>query len=243
MTMRLRESQQGALAAAHVGRFLAERMRPLAKESTYDERLRSVRVVGHRDQVVTFKLDDRGNVIQLETPLRRVTRYGYESGLQTSALLPTGLEIRTAYDAEGRPVRCERSDGESQHLAYDAAGKVRLLSFGAAAPLQFAYDEQERPRRVTERDGTAVNHVYDEAGRLTTIVDPLGRETRLEYGEGPEPTRWHEPDGTRLQYRYGESIEEQVNGQAHASYAFDPAGRLASATYADGYSFAFERDD
>lgn len=244
MTVRLREAQQGAVAAAHVGRFLADRMRPLAKTSEYDERARVVRVVGHRDQALLLRLDQQGNVTEHVTPLGRVTRFGYASGLQVSSTLPAGLEIRTAYDGEQRPTTQQRSDGESLAFSYDKGGRIWQLTLGEASPMLFSYDEHGHPVRVTERDGSAVNYDYDDTGRVTRVADPLGRVTQMQYGLGSQPTTWIEPDGTRIEYEYeGSSIAERYNGRPRASYGFDDLGRLESGTYIDGYSFEFARDD
>ncbi len=244
MTFRLRRPVRDALANSNVGYGLADRLRPLAKSSAYQPEHGRVRVVGRRDQELSIELDGKGNVLEVVTPLRRVTRYHYESDKQVGACLPTGLELRTRYDGFGRPVRCERSDGESCDVGYDADGELASIRNGNAPPLRLGRDAERRVTQIVERDGGVVARRYDDEGRLVEVVDPLGRASRMIHRDGPTPVAWIDADGARTDYAYlGPRTEESVAGAPHATYTNDEAGRLAGASYADGYFFAFERDE
>ena len=244
MTFRIRQPQQEALANSHVGHVLADRLRPLAKSADYDPHRHFVRVVGHRDQELVIGLDGKGNVLQLVTPLRRVTSYFYDQDKQVAAQMPTGLVLRTQYDALGRPANCARSDGESVAIAYNEHGQLAAIRAGDAPPLRLVRDSEQRITQVVERDGSTIQHRYDEQGRLERVTDPLGRETGIVWNANAQPVAWIEPDGIRSDYAYlGPEIKQSVDGTVHATYTSDSEGRLGGGNYADGYSFSFERDD
>jgi RHS repeat-associated protein len=244
MTFRLRGEQQQALAQSNVGNRLAALLSSGAKSAYYDSQASCVRVVGARNQRTQIDLDGQGNVLRLVSPLGRETRYHYERDRPVAVQLPTGLTLRTHYDAQGRVCKSERSDGESQELVYDAQGNLAAFRTADGATLRLGFGPEQRLERTLERDGGEVRRRYDEAGRLLEVTDPLGRKTSFGYGASDEAERIEQPDGCLIEYthRVGE-IAESVGASAHAEYTNDEQGRLTGATYADGYALSLTYDD
>lgn len=244
MTFRLRSEQQQALAQSNVGNYLASLLSSGPQSAYYDSQASCVRVVGARTQRTQIDLDPGGNVLRVVSPLGRETRYHYERGRHVAAQLPTGLTLRTQYDAQGRVCRSERSDGAFQELAYDAHGNLAALRTADGATMRLGFGPEQRLERTQERDGAEVRFRYDEAGRPVEVTDPLGRKTAFGYGASGKVERVEQPDGTLLEFvhRVGE-VAESVRDTPHAEYTRDEQGKLTGATYVDGFGFSLVYGD
>lgn len=244
MTFTIREAQADAVAQSHAGRYLASRLGRAVKEATYHERERCLRLVGFRGQLTRIELDAKGNVARMVSPLGRQFLYDYEGTRPTSVKLPTGLDIHTRYDAAGRVLRSERSDGELTQLIYDSSDRVAGIGTADGAYVQLRFDAHARVEAVLERDGSESRFEHDENGRIVRAHDPLGRATSISYGAGGAPQHIVEPDGGLVEYTYDDGeVQETLNGVAHAVYTTDAAGRLAGAKHSDGYEWSLVYDE
>lgn len=244
MTFRIRAEQQDELAKSNVSNVLSALLGQMCKSAHYDPNRSAVCVDGHREQRTWLQLGSQGELLSVSTPLGRATRYGYRGALITSTQLPAGLVITSQYDAVGRIIRTEQSDGEILALAYDARGNVSQISTGDGSVLRLDFDAQQRLQHVTERDGGETHRTYDDQGRLTSVVDPLGRQTSLSYGTWLDPDRIEQPDGTVFEYKYEDGYaKELVDGAERAEYWVDANGKLTKAVYQDGWFLSYVWDN
>ena len=99
---------------------------------------------------------------------------------------------------------------------------------------RWEFDATGRLERTWAGPGTAVRFGHDDEGRLVELVHERGRRLVLEW-DGDRIVAASASDGRRVAYRYDQGLLAEADGPAGARrYGSDGAGRVASATDADG---------
>ncbi len=152
-----------------------------------------------------------------------------------------GLQTSTAYDFKGNLLGSSRQLAADYHAAPDWSGAVAMEP--DVYPRTTQYDALNRVRRLGEPDGSQVALTYNQANLLEAVraragaAGPLadfisdldynarGQKTRVEYGNGAQSTYRYDAQTFRL------AELRTLRGADHLqelSYAYDPAGNLAS---------------
>jgi RHS repeat-associated protein len=205
--------------------------------------------------------DAHGNIVETINADGLTTTYAYDGiGRKTSQTVysdtyPNGLATSYSYDADGRltqqtdPAVTDRVTG-AKHTAqvtsaYDADGdllsQVAADTTGgnASRTVSYTYDSQDRKASSTDAAGAVTHYSYDTYGNLASQTDPAGNVTQYAY----------DPNGNLLTTTLENYTGSPPGSQPAAplieeSRAYDPAGRLASATDAMGRvtSYAYTDD-
>ncbi|MFY1637737.1 LamG-like jellyroll fold domain-containing protein [Solwaraspora sp. WMMB335] len=111
----------------------------------------------------------------------------------------------------------------AESVVYDSLGQVLSRTDALGRVTTVTYDQLGRPVRQVMPDGATTTAGYDLAGNLLSVIDPTGAQTGSTYDMLGRVT--------------SVSATVRQTGQVHTStLAYDPAGRVASETSADGVS-------
>ncbi len=195
-----------------------------------------------------------GDLARSTTPSGLVTEYSYD-GLgrktaekQTSDTFPAGVTTSYLYDKQSRIVS-----------ETGAAVRNEITDTTHTARITRGYDEDGNLLTESTSDTTGGDperttaYHYDELGLNDSVTDAEQNTTRYEHDALGRVNATTDAEGTRLTYRYtpggrhAETVLKDWTGDPSGmtrdlvvvSNAYDPAGRLASATDALGATTAY----
>lgn len=194
---------------------------------TYDGASRVNEMTGPTGGVESYSYDLAGNLLTTTDPLGAVTAYAYDTvGRRISVTDPMDGVRRTEYDLAGRAVTQINANGAATSSTYDSVGQVVAVTDPMGAATKHAYDLVGNRVSSTSPDGQVTTWAYDPAGRLTTVVEA---DTTGHPGVGTDPV-WF----------LGDPAEFDTN--LTTTYAYTPAGNLASTTNARGKTTTYTYD-
>ncbi|MGW4638302.1 DNRLRE domain-containing protein [Sphaerisporangium sp. NPDC004334] len=204
----------------------------------------------------TYAYTAAGDLAKVTGPTGLVTTYTYDSlgrvtgETRVSSAFPDGVTTTTAYDAQGR-VASVTSPGVKNEitgvthtarktLTYDWDDNVLtttvadLTGGDAARVTTSTFDGFGRLATSTEPEGGVETYGYDVMGRKVSVTDAVGARYAYAY------TARGEHATTTLKGWTGSPVAPQpATDVVLESYAYDPAGRLASETDAMGRTTAY----
>ena len=189
---------------------------------------RPVRVVSPAGRVQTYEYDAAGRLVQYAMGLDEPE--SFSEAIQDSE--PTQWAVtRLVYDAASQVVKRILPDGSTEHIDYDAAGRVIKVTKGARSA---RYEYDLGGRLVGLRDNTYGyrRFTYDAAGQLIQTVDGLGNRTHMKYDAAGNISQVMDSTGqiTRYEYDALNRLTRTINAAGTASeYGYDAAGRLIRA--------------
>jgi YD repeat-containing protein len=155
------------------------------------------------------------------------TRSYYTAGNLTSLLHFNGVTTAYAYDALNRLLSRTTPGEPVVSFSYTPTGKY-LTSTAGDGTVNYGYDSLDRLITKATPEGT-LSYTYDAAGHVASIQssNPNGASVGYTY------------DGLN---RLSSVIDNRLSGNNTTSYAYDPAGNLATATYPNGLQSIFNYD-
>lgn len=169
----------------------------------------------------------------------RITRSTLNGdGLVSSIRLGDLAPINLAYDARGRLVRVERSDGTGTRavaIDYDSRGFVSMITDPLGRIEQFRYDPVGRPTTQVLPDLREVAIAYDAAGNVVSVTPPSRPEHRMAYDAADRPLSYQPPalaSGPTTITRYTYDLDHRLQRVDHPDgaavhYNYDAtSGRL-----------------
>lgn len=164
----------------------------------YDPNGSMKKLIDPKGNETKYEYDNQGRIIKAIDRMGRTETYAYYSGNEITAT--TGGNLKSYTDKRGIV---------TTYNAYDAMGKVKLVTFG---------------------DGSTVQYTYDAIGRLTSIADSVSGTIGYTYDALDRVTQETTPQGS-ISYTYdnlGRRATMTVVGQPVVNYGYDDAGRLTS---------------
>lgn len=241
----------GRVVAQKTGVTVGSSEKPDAEEFiTYDHAGNPVEIVDARGGLTRIVRDLAGRPVRVVSPAGRVQTYEYDAagrlvqyamGLDeptaSSAELQQEFEptqwavTRLVYDAASQVVERILPDGSTEHIDYDAAGRVIKVTKGARSA---NYEYDQGGRLVGLRDNTYGyrRFTYDAAGQLIQTVDGLGNRTHMKYDAAGNISQVMDSTGqvTRYEYDALNRLTRTINAAGTAyEYGYDAAGRLIRA--------------
>ena len=240
----------GRVVAQKTGVTVGSSEKPDAEEFiTYDHAGNPVEIVDARGGLTRIIRDLAGRPVRVVSPAGRVQTYEYDAAgrlvqyamgldepessseaIQDSE--PTQWAVtRLVYDAASQVVKRILPDGSTEHIDYDAAGRVIKVAKGARSA---RYEYDLGGRLVGLRDNTYGyrRFTYDAAGQLIQTVDGLGNRTHMKYDAAGNISQVMDSTGqiTRYEYDALNRLTRTINAAGTASeYGYDAAGRLIRA--------------
>ena len=240
----------GRVVAQKTGVTVGSSEKPDAEEFiTYDHAGNPVEIVDARGGLTRIIRDLAGRPVRVVSPAGRVQTYEYDAAgrlvqyamgldepessseaIQDSE--PTQWAVtRLVYDAASQVVKRILPDGSTEHIDYDAAGRVIKVTKGARSA---RYEYDLGGRLVGLRDNTYGyrRFTYDAAGQLIQTVDGLGNRTHMKYDAAGNISQVMDSTGqvTRYEYDALNRLTRTINAAGTAyEYGYDAAGRLIRA--------------
>ena len=154
--------------------------------------------LGRPDDRISFQRDANGQVVRWSDNDQTWTIKRDVRGLP-SEIASESIRLRQSFDAEGRILRQQNSEGEALSAQYDAEGRLSLIRFPNGALLRFGLGPSNRYLLYEDKNGDSLltrQLNYNPAGELRSIQegenttlfhrDRRGRLTALEAA----PSAW-----------------------------------------------------
>lgn len=183
-------------------------------------------------RVTKEEFDAAGNLKAVIDSAERKTSYSYDLGGRVSAIDYSEAatpDVGFGYDANGQMTSMVDGIGESS-FEYDPLGRLVRSEDGLGEVVEYGYDLADELTSILYPNGETVSRTYDGAGRLESVSDWLGGTTRFAYTPDSQLEAIAFPSGTY-------EVDE---------YAYDRAGRMSGAIFAQGpeslASLSYNRD-
>ena len=240
----------GRVVAQKTGVTVGSSEKPDAEEFiTYDHAGNPVEIVDARGGLTRIIRDLAGRPVRVVSPAGRVQTYEYDAAgrlvqyamgldepessseaIQDSE--PTQWAVtRLVYDAASQVVKRILPDGSTEHIDYDAAGRVIKVTKGARSA-RYEYDLGGRLVGLHDNTYGYRRFTYDAAGQLIQTVDGLGNHTHMKYDAAGNISQVMDSTGqvTRYEYDALNRLTRTINAAGTAyEYGYDAAGRLIRA--------------
>jgi RHS repeat-associated protein len=206
--------------------------------------------------VTTYAYDSAGDLMQETDPNGLVTKYTYDalgretSKTEISADFPNGITTTYTYDALSQPLT--QTGPATANLVSGLVHTQRTT---------YTYDPDGNVLTTTVSDTTGgdaarvTTNVYNSYGELSKTTDPTGAVTSYTYDAAGNIATVTDADGNVYAYTYTPTSQvatkslENWTGNPYSpspaatlvldSYAYDPAGRLASVTDSMGRTTSY----
>ena len=152
----------------------------------------------------------------------------------------TGNALRMTYDDAGQPTQVRGPQGEMYHYTYDASGNVTGLVDPLLGETAFSYNGSFNTlASVTDARANGIEYSYHANGDLQAITYEDGTHEDFTYYPDGLVETWTNRRGQQVVYTYntaGQPLTKDYDSTPGVdyTYAYDPAGRLESATDATG---------
>jgi len=162
----------------------------------------------------------------LDDGTTQLSQYAYNAkGLPTQATDP--LSRTRFYEYAANQIDVLRIWQKAQDSC-DVPGGVKK---GCDLIAEYKYNSQHRPLSYKDAAGKTTQYTYNDFGQLTKIINPLGEASQFAYIE-----KTADPNYRRL-------AKISRAGKTLASFSYDAAGRVKTATDAGGFKRSFAYDD
>ncbi|MBG0831639.1 hypothetical protein HS041_28315 [Planomonospora sp. ID67723] len=204
-----------------------------------------------RGDETTYRYTASGDLTEQITPAGLKSTFTHDalgrviSRTEISEAYPDGVTSTFTYDGSGRLLAQTDPDVKNEitgithttktTYTYDADGNrltetvADLTGGDPAQTTAYTYDAAGRVKSVTDPEGSVVTSTWDITGALTSATDPMGTLHTFAY------TKRGEPASTTIKNWTGSPVAPQTaRDVVLESYAYDPAGRLATKADAMG---------
>jgi YD repeat-containing protein len=137
--------------------------------------------------VTTFKYDVKCRVAQKVTPFEKTElRYHPKVGkVEWVQKTPRGAKkpfwSKFQYDNRGNLTYAENSDAKTVRLAYDTAGRIRVLVDKKGHQITFKYDENSKPIEIADANlKAAIRVTYKNSGEVKSVESTAGRQIAMQ---------------------------------------------------------------
>jgi RHS repeat-associated protein len=194
------------------------------------------------DHTTRYGYDPLGRLTSVTDPLERTRELAYDlEGNLVTERNARGHTTAYQVDALGRTTEAAYSDGTpTATLAYNATGQPVQVSDGTGTRHFTNLDGEGRPRTVTLPGGQgSMAYGYDYAGNITSLRTPNNQTTTYTYNDDGRMASQNIARGHKTDYGYDAAgnltsvTSPTANGHTETR-VFDPAGRLSTATTAQG---------
>jgi RHS repeat-associated protein len=180
----------------------------------------AVEVIDPLSRKTTQEYDAAGDLKAITDPEGRKTNLAYDKAdrlIEVNYSAEAMPDASYEYDADGNLTQMVDGSGESS-FAYDQLGRLTQTEDGRGDIVGYGYDLAEQLTGIAYPNGTSISRAFDSAGRLESVSDWLGGTTSFKY----------DADSNL------EAITFPVASGDVDKYAYDPAGGMSEASFADG---------
>ena len=223
---------------------------------TYDaaNQLKTVVQVNHPNPASNtnyYSYDNLANLTGLTDENLHTTQNSFDLFNEPiSKLLPDQTLTETRqYDTNGNLVSLTHFNGTTTTYTYDALNRLLTRATPGEPTVSFTYTATGKYLTSTAGDGT-VNYSYDSLDRLITKATPEGTLSYTYDAAGHVASIVSSnANGASVSYTYDDLnrlstvVDNRLSSNNTTTYAYDPAGNLATATYPNGLqsNFAYDR--
>ena len=200
------------------------------------------------DITTGYTYDPAGNTTSMTDAEGRTTSYTYDADNRLVGITysdGTTPAVAYAYNADGE--RTQMTDGTgTTSYTYDGDGRLTSETNGAGATVAYGYDPAGNLTSITYPSGKVVTRTYNGANELASVTDWNGETTSFSYDPSGNLVSTTYPNGDVVSSSYDAANELTATAVADSttpttplasiSYAYDPAGLVASATDAGALS-------
>ncbi len=180
----------------------------------------AVEVVDPLSRKTTREYDAAGNLKAITDPEERKTSLAYDKAnrlIEVDYSAEGTPDASYEYDADGNLTGMVDGTGKSS-FAYDQLDRLAESEDGHGDIVGYGYDLAEQLTGIAYPNGKSISRAFDATGRLESVTDWLGGTTSFEY----------DADSNL------ETVTFPVASGDVDEYAYDPAGGMSEASFADG---------
>ena len=195
-----------------------------------------------------YTYDAAGNTTSMTDAEGRTTSYTYDADNRLVGITysdGTTPAVTYAYNADGERTTMTDGTGTTSYT-YDGDGRLTSETNGAGATVVYGYDPAGNLTSIAYPSGKVVTRTYNGANELASVTDWNGETTSFSYDPSGNLVSTTYPNGDVVSSSYDAANELTSTAVADSttpttplasiSYAYDPAGLVASETDAGALS-------
>ena len=223
-------------------------------QTVYDLAGRAVQTINPNGKIMKMAMTKLGRPVLVTDALGYQTQFGYD---------PNG-NLTSMIDADGiAGTQPKNSYGATVYRQYDELNRVKSETDALNGTTQYTHDLLGNITSITDANGNTTWFDHDDLGRVVTVRDPLyattGLATTITYDEagnaltrtsrsGAQAITGPVPDQNYIYsfiYDQKNRLTQKTDSRAglSISFAYDPAGNVASKTNYDGSVTQYRYDD
>jgi len=197
-------------------------------------------------ETMTYRLNERRQVIELIDPLGHSTRQEWDRFdrllSRTDAL---GRTTRYTYDDDGNVTVVTRADGTQTVAEYNDIGLPTVVVEPDGAVWRYEYDDNGDVSASTNPTGARTEYRYNDNGGLASVTDPAGQTRRIEADAAGLPVAVTNALGETTRYvrdQFGRitAVVDPAGQVTRQTWTIE--GRLGSRSLPDGTSVTWRHD-
>ncbi|MEV7437032.1 DUF6531 domain-containing protein [Streptomyces griseoviridis] len=198
--------------------------------------------------LMRYGYDGQGNLTEIYNSSGLPLKLSYdEQRLITGWEDRNGSWYRYTYDAEGRCVRTDGTDGILDYVySYDPLDHTSVATNSLGSSTTYRFNDAYQLVAETDPLGHTTTRTWDRYDGLLSLTDPLGRTTAYEYDATGNTVGVVHPDGSSAHYRYdghGALVSATEQNGAWWRYDHDDRGNVLTVTDPVGTTTAYTYDD
>jgi RHS repeat-associated protein len=174
-----------------------------------------------------------------------VSKTHYANGLVNTSRDGRGVPTTLTYDSHGNPNTAKTGAAPAIDYDYDTIGRMTGLKDQTGASTTFLYDDRNLLLFRTDPLLKTEELTYYDDGKVHTRTDRNQATTTYTYTRAGKPDTVTYQDGATVSFTYDQhdNLTGMQDSAGTATYAYDGAKRLTTATDANGFTVVYDYDE
>jgi len=205
----------------------------------------SVFIGGEEINLVRYKYDGEGNMVETLDALDVSKYFVYEGHLMTKLTNQSGLSFNWEYQGKGDKARCTHVWGDGGVLEYwfEYERRMTRTRNGLGFAEEYYYDEKNLIYKIIDANGGVTYQSYTEYEELELTVDPEGLSTKSAFNENGRIVKYTNENGESTHYAYDDHqnlIRVTTPGGVSMLWEYDELDRVVKRFSGDGNEIRYE---
>ena len=204
----------------------------------------SMPVNGERVNLIRYRYDDRGNMVETKDANDTSKHFEYNGHLLSKLTNQSGTSFYWEYEGRGDNARCVHTWGDRGVLEYrfEYGRGVTHVTNSLGHRESYYYDPNHLIYKIVDSNGGITHQEYNASQELVAVTNPEGLTTKTVFNAYGKVTQRIDENGNAVHYAYDRRLNLtglHTPGGASLSWEYDRLGRVVERTNASGETFRY----